>query len=81
MAYEAAAQREMNAMAEKIGDLLAALKAAAKFIDKASGSTLGIAMSGQNHPNPDGVLTDLATEGMDLSISLHAAIAKAEERT
>lgn len=50
------------------------LRKALAFVDKASGTALGIAMSGRHHPNPDGTLTDLAQEGMALSEEIRSAI-------
>jgi hypothetical protein len=50
-----------------------ALEPVIDFIDRVSGAALGIAMSGDNHPNPDGVLMDFSREGMALSASLREA--------
>lgn len=61
-------------------DLLAALRHTLRFVDKASGTALGIAMSGKRHPNPDEVLEELSREGMALSEEARAAIARAEGR-
>ncbi len=57
--------------------LVEALKAALLFVDKTSGTALGIAMSGSRHPNPDEVLTDLSTEGMELAATLRATLREA----
>lgn len=46
---------------------------ALEFIDRVSGTALGIAMSGRGHPNPGGVLTAISQEGMGLAASLRAA--------
>lgn len=51
-----------------------ALKRALAFIDKASGTALGVAMSGRDHPNPDGALTELAMEGIELSAELRRTL-------
>lgn len=58
-------------------ELLESLRAAKKFVDKASGTALGVAMSGKNHPNPSGTLEALSMEGIDLGNSLADVISKA----
>lgn len=70
---------ELQLIKDKREAASAMLMKALAFIDKASGTALGIAMSGRNHPNPDGVLTDLAEEGMDLSAEIRAALKRATE--
>lgn len=51
-----------------------ALEAARAFANKTAGSTLGLAMSGDDHPNPDEVLMGLSSEGMELASKLSAAL-------
>lgn len=43
----------------RIAVLEKALKSALEAVNKAGGVALGVAMSGRNHPNPDGALMDV----------------------
>lgn len=61
----------------EVSRLTALLQSAKDFIGRVSGAALGIAMSGDDHPNPDEVLMDFAHEGMDISASLRAFAEKA----
>lgn len=61
--------------------LIDALKLASKYVDRTAGTALGIAMSGDEHPNPDEVLMTLAEDGLALSPKLHAALIAAEKAT
>lgn len=54
-----------------------ALREALDFVNETSGAALGLAMSGDNHPNPDGVLMDISRKGMDLAPRLFAALSSA----
>ena len=60
----------------EIDRLRAGLVEATNFVARTSGTALGIAMSGEDHPNPDEVLMDLAHDGIDLSTKLAALLNK-----
>jgi hypothetical protein len=52
-----------------------ALREAADYIDATSGAALGLAMSGSDHPDPDGVLMGISRDGVAASASLRQALA------
>lgn len=61
---------------ERAQDLFEALRQARAFIDRTSGTALGLAMSGGDHPDPDAALMGLVHDGMALSQSLAETISK-----
>lgn len=51
---------------------------ALSFVERASGTALGIAISGDEHLNPDEVLEKLSVDGIALSAEIRAGLHKAQ---
>jgi uncharacterized protein with von Willebrand factor type A (vWA) domain len=76
------AQAEATRLKEKLDEAGKVIAEAVKFAERAGGTCLGVAMSGSNHPNPDGALMDLFHEATSLSSQLRsAALRWTEEAT
>lgn len=50
-----------------------------RFIGKAQGVCLGVAMSGSEHPNPDGALIEIFEDGQIVAEALRAAVNAGKE--
>lgn len=55
------------------------LERALDFINRTGGTTLGLVMSGRDHPDPDGALMALSREAIDLSQDLYRALQNKEQ--
>lgn len=58
------------------GAVREALETAYDYVNRVSGAAMGLAMSGSNHPNWDGVLMDYSREGMTLATSIREALSQ-----